>query len=305
MRQFNASTISVILTACLSSSTHFISSFTMPTIKWSRQGIGTPRYLIRPNVAVHSFLHPDLDAERNGDLEASKEILERLMLQHTARTCFDRNERNESINDIQSSPLLSSIGRIRRVKEIELLWNLHKDQIASEAIESLSEFWIQERGSKMAQTLQKAENLIRMETQMAWNQAEILLEDCWIQHPEWAEPWYRVSLLYYHQDRLSEALYAIHACLSRKPWHIGCLSHYVRVAEAMHDTVTAIERASHRFPLREGRRRQAWIQNTIHIAKQQLQEEEDRIARVWESSSSMKSSQGSDATKEIANMDWQ
>jgi tetratricopeptide (TPR) repeat protein len=256
-------------------------------------------------VITHNSLHPDLEGENDREIQASKAMLERLILQNKTQTICDEDEIYGKINDLKSSPLLTSIGRMRRMTEIELLLNLENDQIAAIAIDSLIEFWTQERGLRMAQTLQKAEILIRMETQKAWKEAELLFEDCCIQHPQWAEPWYRVSLLYYHQDRLSEALCAVNACLSRKPWHIGGLSHYVRVAEAMHDTKTAMESAVHRFPIRTGKRRQVWIQNAIQMAKLQLEEEEQRIVRVLGLSSSTWTYQRNDINKEIANMDWQ
>ena len=170
---------------------------------------------------------------------------------------------------------LTVIARVRRATEIELLLQLKESLNAADA---LHDFWINERGSKAARALQKADEVFQ-HGEASWNNAEHLFNQLIQEHgPTWAEPLHRLAMLYYLQGRLAEARTLEEYVLKIKPWHIGSLSNYVRIAESQRDVETALQWAAYRLPPRVGRRRTEWVDRSVKAARDSLANDEQRLS---------------------------
>jgi len=155
-------------------------------------------------------------------------------------------------------------------------------------LESLQNSWNLERGSKAAEELETVdEYLLRYHRedpsssssllQMSEDRLHALIDNQ--NDPYWAEPFHRLSVVYYCQGRMEEARQLEEWVLSLKPWHIPALSNLVRIAEAQKNSPLAIQMASRRLPIvyrcNGNRRRIGWFQRALQQAKTMLQEQEE------------------------------
>ncbi len=174
-----------------------------------------------------------------------------------------------------SNSQLTVIARMRRETEIDLLAQLKENL---NTVDDLYEFWMNERGSKAARDLQKADEVFQ-QGEASWNNAEHMFNQLIQEHgPTWAEPMHRLAMLYYLQGRLAEARTLEEYVLQIKPWHIGSLSNYVRIAESQRDVETALKWAAYRLPPRVGRRRAEWVERSVKAARQSLVNDEHRLS---------------------------
>lgn len=263
------------------------------------------------------------DDDANWDVESARTCLERLMSEQQGIDCDD-NDNNDyqyyepSANRLGSPEItfaranklnppflpeqtigaiggylhaqphgLTSIARIRRTTEINLLSQLETDL---QAVDALNHFWVHERGAKAARDLQKADEAFRQGESM-WNNAERMFTHLVQEYgPQWVEPLHRLGVLYYLQGRHAEARLVEESVLRSKPWHIGALSNYVRIAESQHDVETALLWAAHRLPPRIGRRRSEWVQRSVQAAMDSLSQVETRLAMFLGEDSSLRHS---------------
>jgi hypothetical protein len=227
------------------------------------------------------------------DLELARTHLERLMSEPHGVNCNDDNNKKESstvfseatfssaeklesrltnrlligIGEDLHSHRLTSMDRVRRTTEINLLSQLETDLRAAG---DLHHFWVHERGSNAARALQNADDVFQ-QGESSWNQAERMFTQLIQEYdPHWVEPLHRLGMLYYLQGRHAEARVLEEAVLRRKPWHVGALSNYVRIAESQHDVDTALLWAARRLPPRIGRRRSEWVHRSVQAAMDSL-----------------------------------
>lgn len=169
---------------------------------------------------------------------------------------------------------LTSIDRVRRTTEIQLLSELETDL---HAMEALNHFWVHERGSNAARDLLKADEIFQ-KGESSWNHAERMLTQLVEEYdPYWVEPLHRLGILYYLQGRCTEARLLEEAVLRHKPWHVGALSNYVRIAESQRDVDTALLWAARRLPPRIGKRRSEWVQRSVQAAIDSLSQMEKHL----------------------------
>jgi len=177
-------------------------------------------------------------------------------------------------------PHLTMIGRIRRSTEIKLLEQIKES--TDDAVNALNEFWQNERGTRASQRLKKADDIFRHGTGSSWVEAEVMFLEIISEYGNsWVEPLHRLAMLYYLEGRHAEARELEEFVLENKPWHVGALSHYVRVVEAQEDVETAVMWASRRLSPRLGMRRKTWADRAIKKALDQLAEEEARLKNLF------------------------
>jgi len=187
----------------------------------------------------------------------------------------------------ESSPLLTSIARLRRESEIQILAKSHEEtklattlqnlmsqyseedhyssdnmnynRIHDSLLERLQNSWNLERGSNAAKELEIINKYLQryhngdesndISNNSLLKLAEDRLHALINDHdPFWVEPLHRLSMVYYLQGRLEEAQQFEEWVLSVKPWHIPALSNLVRIAEAQKNAPLAIQWASRRLP---------------------------------------------------------
>jgi len=160
-------------------------------------------------------------------------------------------------------------------------------------LECLQNSWNLERGSKAAEELEMVDECLRRYhredgssssflLQMSEDRLHALIDNQ--NDPYWAEPFHRLSVVYYCQGRMEEARQLEEWVLSLKPWHIPALSNLVRIAEAQKNSPLAIQLASRRLPIvyhcNGNRRRIGWFQHALEQAKTMLQEQEERTKQL-------------------------
>jgi len=215
----------------------------------------------------------------NWDIESARRQLEDMM---DGGSNFHRGDDTSAVADkLFPSALterkphqLTAIARVRRTTEIQLLSQLEQHTV--EAAEALNDLWLHERGGRAAKELSKADDIFQ-QGESSWNKAEDSFLDLIHEYgPYWVEPLHRLSMLYYLQGRLAEARELEEFVLSIKPWHIGSLSNYVRIAESQRDTQSALQWAARRLPP-DDRRRGEWVEHAVHDAINQLSRDERRL----------------------------
>jgi hypothetical protein len=211
------------------------------------------------------------------DIESARRQLEDLM---GGTNNYARGDDTSAVAEMlpfrfteQPNNQLTAIGRLRRTAEIQLLSQLED---AVEAADALNDLWLNERGARSARDLKKADDIFQ-QGESSWNKAEDSFLDLIHEHgPHWVEPLHRLAMLYYLQGRLDEARELEEFVLQNKPWHIGSLSNYVRIAESQHDTNTALKWAARRLPQGDLRRAR-WAQRAAYHAMNVLTRDERRL----------------------------
>lgn len=214
----------------------------------------------------------------NWDVESARRQLEDMM---DGASSFSRGDDTSAVADklfpiilTEQKPQLTAIARVRRTAEIQLLSQI--EQYTVEAADALNDLWLNERGGRAAKELSKADDIFQ-QGESSWNKAEDSFLNLIHEYgPYWVEPLHRLSMLYYLQGRLDEARELEEFVLTIKPWHIGSLSNYVRIAESQRDTQTALQWAARRLPP-DDRRRGEWAQHAVHDAINQLSRDERRL----------------------------
>jgi len=194
--------------------------------------------------------------------------------------------------DLPPPPPLTSIGRMKRETEIELLSRLEDGDAA---IPELWCLWSNYCSPAAAMKLVEAEELAGVVSQgeddfggvnhhvlRRWENAERILKELIEEYGVfWTEPVNRLATLYYKQGRLEEAEALCKLVLSVKPWHFGTLSGIVMVYAAKSDSETARLWAASRLPpfVANGtnRRRTEWVRKAVESARASLQRAEGRI----------------------------
>lgn len=203
-------------------------------------------------------------------------VADKLLLPSIALFNSNNNKEKKKNNNKHpnTTPQLTAIARVRKTAEIQLLSQL--EQHAVEAADALNALWLNERGSRAAKELKKADAIFQ-QGESSWNKAEDSFLTLIHEYgPYWVEPLHRLAMLYYLQGRLEEAKELEEFVLHRKPWHIGSLSNYVRIAESQHDTKRAVKWAARRLPP-DGKRRGRWVEHAVHTAINQLSRDERRL----------------------------
>ena len=183
--------------------------------------------------------------------------------------------------DISMPPLppLTTIERERRSAEMALLSQLAD---GDDGMADILSFWSSERGSKTAEVLKEADELIS-EGAEGWNQAEEILRLLIEEHGVYfVEPVNRLSTLLYLQGRLEESLHLTQMVLKAKPWHVQALSRIVIIYAALGDSESARRWAAHRLPTistsRSNRRRSRWVERAVLDVHNSLEDAERRLA---------------------------
>ena len=224
---------------------------------------------------MESESETDTDVDRDIDMDAASPAVADKVLPMSFRNRSTGGNIHFNSNS-NSNRQLTVIGRMRRATEIDLLVQL-KDSLT--AVDALHDFWMQERGSKAARALLQADDVFQ-QGEASWNYAEQMFHQLIQEHgPTWAEPLHRMAMLYYLQGRLAEARTLEEHVLQIKPWHIGSLSNYVRIAESQRDVETALQWAAYRLPPRVGRRRTEWVDRAVKAAQRSLANDEQRLSR--------------------------
>lgn len=175
-------------------------------------------------------------------------------------------------------PFLTARERERRSVEITLLKGLAEGE---NGVEDLSDLWFQERGSKAAARLWKAEQLIA-ERAARWDDAERELRKLVHEYGVyWVEPIYRLAMLMILQKRWIEAEKMFLIVLAVKPWHMGALSGIVMTYAALQDNKRATEWAAHRLPKftpgGPNHRRSIWSRAAVKLAQDSLFDAEEHL----------------------------
>jgi tetratricopeptide (TPR) repeat protein len=226
--------------------------------------------------SMRSDSSDSFDNSKGWDIESARRQLEDLM----GGTDYGRGDDTSAVAEMlpfrfteQPNNQLTAVGRLRRTAEIQLLSQLED---AVEAADALNDLWLNERGARSAKDLKTADDIFQ-KGESSWNKAEDSFLDLIHEHgPHWVEPLHRLAMLYYLQGRLEEARELEEFVLQNKPWHIGSLSNYVRIAESQHDTKTALKWASRRLPQGD-RRRACWAQRAAYNAMNVLTRDERRL----------------------------
>jgi hypothetical protein len=194
---------------------------------------------------------------------------------------------------IIQQPILTETGRHRRQLEINLIASLAD---SDDAVDELVHLWIYETGDLAA-----AACIIHM--QESCSDALFLelqdLQSLMAQYPAWAEPRARLAALLYYKGNLEESRVAALAAVKCKPWHFEAVQLLIMLALRQEDTEQALYWA-HRYALPSLRRtvvgsstsstddteiatppagvfhkrRQAWVERSLHDAELQWQEAE-------------------------------
>lgn len=178
-------------------------------------------------------------------------------------------------------PPLTSIGRERRLVEIQLLENLDG---SDEPLDDLWALWCSERGPAPSRELRKAEEMTMDQRQ--WGEVEQVLRDLIHENGKhWVEPVNRLATLLYMQGRLEESKHLCEVVLEEKPWHVGALSGIVMVCAGLNDVTSARYWAARRLPpiqaTGSNRRRSEWSERAVMDAKNALKHAEGANRRAF------------------------
>mmetsp|Transcript_22439 Transcript_22439/g.34059 ORF Transcript_22439/g.34059 Transcript_22439/m.34059 type:complete len:187 (-) Transcript_22439:447-1007(-) len=144
----------------------------------------------------------------NHDVEKMRHHLETLI-----------NKDNDGITDqerseINSAPLLSSMGREIRKAEISLIKELED---CDEAMTELWNLWYSERGPEATRELKSIEKM--MDDRSQWGEVERRLKALMKEHSvHWVEPMNRLAILCYLEGRFEESKELYRGVLEQKPW---------------------------------------------------------------------------------------
>jgi hypothetical protein len=199
---------------------------------------------------------------------------------------------------------LTTIEQIRLQKEIEYIRMV---QYNDEMITQLSDFWMNERGTKAASKLHDVDVLINTGGVYSWTMAEKILVTIINQYGFfWVEPIHKLATLYYVQGHLTAAKVLFQIVLYIKPWHIGSISTLVKTYSDLDDHDSATILASRRLPMyyeqqqssssrtqyedntqntsndssRHGRRIQ-WVNNMVQEATKQLHQRQEAAEQLF------------------------
>lgn len=178
--------------------------------------------------------------------------------------------------ELPPPPPLTTLERERRSMEISLLKGLAEGE---DSVTDLSNLWFQERGSKAAARLWKAEKLIG-EGSERWDDAERELRKLINEYGVyWTEPINRLAMLMMMQKRLIEAEKMFMIVLAVKPWHMNALSGIVMTYAGLQDNKRATEWAARRLPkfTPGGHRRMSWSHAAVKAAQDSLFDAEERL----------------------------
>ena len=186
-----------------------------------------------------------------------------------ARRRFEEVIRDRPLPERERPPL-TSIGRERRLVEIQLLQKLGE---SDEPLDDLWAIWGSERGPPPAKELRKAEEMTMDPHQ--WAEAEKILRDLIDENGmHWVEPVNRLATLLFLQGRLEESKHLCEVTLEEKPWHVGALSGIVMVCAGLNDVTSARYWAARRLPpIQEtgsNRRRTEWAERAVMDAQNAL-----------------------------------
>ena len=167
---------------------------------------------------------------------------------------------------------ISRLSLVHDVDNIDAIDNQDKDA----ALSDLQHLWSSERGSKAAQSLELATELVTSSQPCDWDRAEGILRSLIADHgPTFGEPWHLLATLFVLQGRYVEALPLYQTLLHHKPWHVGALSGIVRAYEGLGDVQRAREWAAFRLPKASHiNRRQQWVERALQDIDSKLQEAE-------------------------------
>ena len=176
--------------------------------------------------------------------------------------------------------LLTSIGRERRVAEIQLLSALgtvsDDDDECEYALEELQSLWSAERGQSPKRDLDKADKLFQQG--LLPEAEERLIKLIEQQGVYFVEPLHRLSMIYYLQKDFPKARALAELVLKHKPYHAYGLSNLVRILDALHLRDDAIQWASKRFATsKHPNRRLLWARRSTQKAMDLLAYEERRV----------------------------
>jgi hypothetical protein len=179
-------------------------------------------------------------------------------------------------------PPMTSIERKRKEVEIELLTEL---QNGDQALTDLWDLWFYERGKDAADKLHYADELTGRGPQ-GWDEAEQILRELIDEHGvHWAEPVNRLATLYFIQGKLEQSETCCRTVLAVKPWHFGALSGLVMVYAGLHESESARDWAAKRLPtfapVGPNRRRDQWVKNAVHQARDKLSQAEHELHNLF------------------------
>jgi hypothetical protein len=254
------------------------SAFTVPTRRVLRHASSTGRRQ-RQQFHCESNKNPnDMGSDDEQDeIEAVRRRLEFLVNDDDDDDASDVSDASAT-NDIP--PLLSSIGRERRLVEIDLLQAL---EFSDEPTGDLWTLWYSERGPQAHAELREIEETLFADPSQ-WNAAESRLQDMIAHHGvHFCEPLNRLATLYYMQGRYKESKKLCQLVLEQKPWHFGALSGIVMVCASLKDIENARKWAARRLPpmvpngTTDNQRRKEWTKRAVDDARKALMEEEERV----------------------------
>lgn len=207
----------------------------------------------------------------NHDVEEMRHRLETLINKNCDITAQERSE-------INSPPLLSSMGREIRKAEISLIKELED---CDEAMTELWNLWYSERGPEATRELKSIDKM--MDDRSQWDEVERLLKALIKEHTiNWVEPMNRLATLYYLEGRFEESKALCQVVLEQKPWHFGAIGELVMVCASLEQVLEARHWAAHRLPPlppegTSNNRRSDWVKRAVNDAQNALLEEEERI----------------------------
>jgi hypothetical protein len=196
----------------------------------------------------------------------------------------NNNRLTKGNNQPQQHPRLTSTARHRRMLEIELMKNLEQ---SDEAINELMHLWMYENDASMAHELEAMQD--ECSPGMRYEEGRLL--QMIHKYPTWAEPRARLALLFFFQGRTRESYAAALDTLQLKPWHfeIYPLLVLLSLREQKFGQALAWGRRS-LPPYRSNgpnKRRTAWIQIAVSLAKDRLAREEQESTTAATTTASM------------------
>lgn len=216
------------------------------------------------------------------EIEAARRRLEFLVNDSDDDDVASDDGDASTLNDIP--PLLSTIGRERRLVEIDLLQAL---EFSNEPTGDLWTLWYSERGPQAHAELREIEETLFADPSQ-WNAAEAKLQDMIAHHGvHFCEPLNRLATLYYMQGRYKESKKLCQLVLEQKPWHFGALSGIVMVCASLKDIQGARKWAARRLPpmvpdgTTDNQRRKEWTKRAVDDARKALMEEEERVRQAF------------------------
>jgi hypothetical protein len=204
----------------------------------------------------------------------------------------DGRTSTKSTGSMIQQPILTETGRHRRQLEMDLIASLAD---SDDALDELVHLWIYETGDLAA-----AACIGHMQESCSDGLFSELqdLQSLMAQYPAWAEPRVRLATVLYYKGRLEESRVSALAAVKCKPWHFEAVQLLIMLALRQEDMGQALYWA-HRYALPNLRivvgsssstdytaanatppagvfhkRRQAWVERSLHDAELQWQEAE-------------------------------